>query len=525
MPINFNCLFIFLQREGIVVDESKFEYQIQSHPNFPDLLCVTDALSFFNIENAAIHVEFSNIDDLPKNFVTLLNNENEDPKFCFIEKKLNNYFYTTNRKSRKITISQLEKHWNGVVILVEKSGNELLLKSNKRNWILVLQLLYLISFFVLISKFNAPLYSKLFGVFPVFGLLLSVVALDDLFKAKLPFFSNFCHTMTSTSCTLITDSKKWKIFKIVNFSDLSITFFSFQLIAWFSFLICGSVNVYFAMQKFLLFAAIVFLLLSLYYQKFVEKKWCPICLSINAIVFLELFYLLAFFNNNCFVSTKSILISFFILYTLIIIWSVLKKLLIKQKILTEFQLKATRFIKNYDVFKNILLSKTKAELAFTPITLGNTDSTIIVTIISSPFCDYCKDTNQIMEELLTKHAIDMQIKLIFNVEIGNLDDNKKRFLRILMHSYLHDGEGAFRDKLGLWYENKDLALWLQKYEQNDFDYAKIDSIYNSQNSFCTTNGQNYSPAFFINNYEFPKLYERSNIEFFISDIIEDPDFN
>jgi hypothetical protein len=41
----------------------------------------------------------------------------------------------------------------------------------------------------------------------------------------------------------------------------------------------------------LLLGSIPVLLLSLYYQKFIEKKWCPICLVIASIVLLEIGYL------------------------------------------------------------------------------------------------------------------------------------------------------------------------------------------------------------------------------------------
>lgn len=42
----FNQLFQYLEKEEITFDKNEFLFQIQSHPDFPSLLSISDTLSF-----------------------------------------------------------------------------------------------------------------------------------------------------------------------------------------------------------------------------------------------------------------------------------------------------------------------------------------------------------------------------------------------------------------------------------------------------------------------------------------------
>jgi uncharacterized membrane protein len=525
MSINFNCLFIFLQKEGITVDKSEFQFQIQSHPNYPDLLSITDTLNFFNIENGAIHVEASNIEALPNKFITILNNEKKQPQLCFVEKKYENYFYTVNKKSIKIPKEKLEKRWNGVVILVEKSETEIDLKP-KKNWFLIFQFVCVVSFFLVIVTFNAPLVFKLFIVFPFLGILLSVEALGHLFKAKIPLLTNFCNMTVSTSCSTVVGSKKWKIFEIVNFSDLSIIFFSFQFVGLLIFLIFDNLTAYFAMQKILLFGAIVVLFLSLYYQKFVEKKWCPICLSINAVVFLELIYLVVFSKNNFLINTTSVVLFIFIFLLPINIWYVIKKLLEKQQKLIEFQLKGTRFIRNYDVFKTLLLATDKKNLeplSSVKILAGNENANLKITLISNLFCFHCATAHVAIEEMLKKYKDFVCVDFRFNFDANNSNELSIKVHQVLLQIYFEKGFESFVKALGHWFENKDETALLRLVPNKSFD-NKIFEILQEQFILNQSNNILTTPEIFINSYQFPRMYQMNELVYFINDLVNDEDF-
>ena len=47
MSNQFYYLFQYLEKDKIFIDQTEFEFQIQSHPNYPSLLAISDTLSFY----------------------------------------------------------------------------------------------------------------------------------------------------------------------------------------------------------------------------------------------------------------------------------------------------------------------------------------------------------------------------------------------------------------------------------------------------------------------------------------------
>jgi len=166
MTENYNYLFQYLEKEGIFIDKNEFLFQMQSHPDYPLLLSVADTLIFFAVLNGIIRVSFSDLENLPNRFVTLLKEGNDKPEFCFIEKKEEYYFCYKNNKSNKISQSLLEQQWNGIVLLVETSETENILKANKSSFVLSMLCLGLLLAVVFVFQQNWQ--TSLFSAFAVF---------------------------------------------------------------------------------------------------------------------------------------------------------------------------------------------------------------------------------------------------------------------------------------------------------------------------------------------------------------------
>jgi thiol-disulfide isomerase/thioredoxin len=520
---DYKYLFYYLEKESIFIDKSEFFFQIQSHPDYPTLLAVSDTLNFLNLDNGVIRVDFSEVDLLPNRFITLLNKEKGNPELCFVESKESKIFVTEDKKTIEISKTDLEKRWNNIVLLVEKSEYvSTNLNKHKFGW--VLPFLCLVIFLITLIPFQSNFQLKLFFIFPIIGILFSVAALKDLFGAKSELINNFCNITSSTSCSSIVGSDKWKIFRYINFSDLAIVFFSSQFFGLLISLIARNTFDYFTIQSILIFGSIPVLLLSLYFQKFVEKKWCPICLVIISIIILEMGYFLLLSPFNYCLSFQSLLTYILIFAIVSLGWNFLKKLLNEQKDLKENQLKSNRFLRNYEVFKNTLLSKEKTEVLLSPIILGNPESRLIITMITNPFCGYCKSVHEMLENILTRKENDIQVHIIIKTDLDDESEENKLFFRSLVIIYNKEGEKEFRESLNYWFEIKNVLEWLKKYQISNLDISEIDSLYDFQNNWCLNNKFTYTPAIFINGYEYPKLYERENLEFFINELIEDNNF-
>lgn len=526
MTENYNYLFQYLEKENIKVDKVEFLFQIQSHPNYNSILAIADALSFFNIKNDVIWVDSSEIELLPQQYIAVLTEgagkSSRETQLYFIEQNGADYFFTKDKKTTVITKEELESRWSGVVLLVEKEEFTVDGKKNNLFWVvpLISILFFLATLLLTVNDFTA----KLFFIFPLFGVLFSVAALKNLFGTKSELINRFCSISSNASCTTVVNSDKWGIFKFLNFSDISIVFFMFQFSGFFILLLSNNLNAFFSVQKILLFAALPVILLSIYYQKYVEKKWCPICLLIIGIVIVELIYL-AFFPTDDFyyISSQLLTVLGFVFSVVALVWFTLKKLLIKQKELKEFQLSGNRFMRNYENFKKVLISDSKIELAYSPMVIGHQESTTEITLITSPFCGHCEKAHEILENILVSNYDNLKIKIIISANIDALDEEKKLFLRSLMCIYLEKGYVSFFEALKYWFKTKNLKNWIKKYEM-PFNIEKMDLMYRQQSEWCRNNEINFTPAFFVNGYQFPKTYNRENLNFFVRELVEDSFF-
>lgn len=510
-------LFQYLKSEHINLSKEEFSFQFESHPDFPSLLAISDTLNFFNITNAAIKVDFSEVEQLPDKFVASLNGnhlsfvENNNSSFSFINESL--------KKKKNISKEELKKIWGNIVLLAENNDDALKRDDPKKfSKFLLAPFIILLTIIHWFNFKNAA--TVFFYIFPVVGFVFSLGALKELFNTESKLLDKFCNA--SSNCNTIVKSSKWKLLKRLNFSDLSITFFSYQIIGLFIMGIVGLHYENFAIQFILLLLSIPVLILSIYYQKFVEEKWCPICLSIGGVVILELIYLLIFsLQEFVKIDLFSCVLSLFIYVSVLMIWFFIKNTLKKNNELENSLSKANRFKRNYSVFKNTLISKSKYNLPLNPMSFGNKEASLKIDIITSPYCGFCKDSHFMLENILKKHNNNLEIRILYNIDVETADkENKNILFKNLIHLNLENGTDAFHEALENWYENKDIDKWLQEYG-SDFNQEKIDLILKAQNNWCTENKLNFTPCMFINGYKFPESYEISDFSFYIEEILED----
>lgn len=420
--------------------------------------------------------------------------------------------------------------WKDTVLLIEKSKSYNLAQINKSKWFWVFPNLFIALFFLTLLQFKITIESKFFFMFPILGVLFSIAAIKDLFGTKSELLNSFCNLTASTSCTSVVDSKKWKIFEIFNFSDLSIIFFSFQFLGllFFLFINPSSVIAYFSIQKIALICSIPILLTSIYYQKIVEKKWCPICLVIIAIVILELLYILFLVQSPVVIHLHNLIISGFIFVTVAFGWITLKKLLILQKELKEFQLKGLRFMRNYEIFKNNLLASNSIENSTMEseesIILGNPQASLKIMMVTSPFCGFCKEAHYTIKEIVAKNYGKVCFDIRFNFSEVNSDQKTKKIYQQLMSIYFNQGQEKFMSILHDWFENRDESKLKKTTEKSSIDELKLNLILEKQYKWNQIAGINYTPTVFINGYLWPKQYEINNLIYFVDDLSEDEDF-
>jgi thiol-disulfide isomerase/thioredoxin len=200
----------------------------------------------------------------------------------------------------------------------------------------------------------------------------------------------------------------------------------------------------------------------------------------------------------------------------------LKKLLITHKNLKENQVKNIRFIRNYDIFKNTLLTQKKVQFPVIPILLGNKQSKTNITIVTNPFCGHCKKAHEILDEILENHNENVLVQIILKVDLEHESEDNIKLYRNLYALNSTIDKTIFTEALKNWFEETNLQLWLEKYEITVS--SQFDEVIKSHFEWSVNNQINFTPAIFINRYQYPDVYDRDNLKYFINDLIEDEDF-
>jgi thiol-disulfide isomerase/thioredoxin len=454
------------------------------------------------VENGALRIEVDEIDALPSLFMTSLGNTASDSLTLIETKKEDQYKLYQNGSTKIVSKDFLREHWTGIVFLIERDTEE---TSQKFQFTLKHLLIACcgISFGYFVFTNTTIIPFAIFLVTIICGLLLSVVALKNVFQLEHTFLNAICTGTENSSCNSVIKSSK----RLSILSDVSLIFFAYQFLMLLISSATNTFQLFLSIQKVLLLASIPVLAISLYHQTFTVKKLCPVCLAIGTIVILEMSYL---FTNTTLISLEQIPIAqynfhFFIGIALALGWYVSKTIVLNNNTLYREMILANRFKRNYTLFKNTLISKSKTATPPAYLHFGNPTAPLTLYFITSPFCGFCEKPLEILQSLLQKYEQMMSVRLVYNVNFKTHTDDAKKLLQHLYYIQQDQGENAFFEALNFWYAHKDFQQWFAQYA-HVFDKTSIQEKLELQRTWCVQNGISFTPALFINNYFLDKPY-------------------
>lgn len=515
-----SLLLKLLRKKDIYVNEKDFFHFIKSHPQYPQLISVTDTLDYFEIEYGLYQTESVNeVEESIDSFLALLVGSNNTSIISLIEKK--NLIYKVN--SKKTPFNIIEKFWGGIVLVLEE--NRVLVKKKKKKKVAgFIGIIFALLSVIYLSNFDYKII--VFYLLSGMGLFLSTVALKDVFGFKNTLSEKICVTSRKIDCETVIQSKKWKIFKYLDFSDLSLIFFSSQLILGFITASFNYLDSFFVLQYVTVLLSIPVITLSLFYQKFIIKKWCSICLGISLVLILELIYFVVLYTTRTLSFDIDLFVTFFSILLFVwiyFLWRVLKALLIKYRLLMSKDLVRNQVLLKYTTFKTLLKNSRYVNTDLDFVNLNSLKKPVNFTLITDPFCDYCKDTSEQLESLFKQVDGELSYNVVFNIDMNDESKLDKSLYRNMMNIQKSGNPMLFRKAMKDWYEVQDVDLWLKKYADPTIDKDKIDEIIENQHQWCLNVYINYTPALIINNYVLPKIYEAKDLTLIVGELLEDND--
>ncbi|KFE97277.1 vitamin K epoxide reductase family protein [Chryseobacterium luteum] len=490
------------------LDKQEFSFQFNSHPNYPSALAFSDTLNFMGVKNDAYELDKEYWDELPEEFIAIVDNS-----FALVKKSGASYS-VYSEKAKTLNKEELHKKSTDFVLLFEKTEN-----AESKAVFNFKPLLYAVFAIILgYSFFTQTLFEALFNVLSLAGVYISLEIFNQKFGNTSTVIGSICGdasaSQATNSCDKIIKQDKTSILGL-KFSDFSLIYFT-GLIVLGLFLPATSYIV-----KGFTFVSVLAIAYSLYIQAFVEKAFCRVCLLIISILAVQLVLGIVFFQNMPFTVGTLLLtaILWILVFSAVLYFS---NILSQKESLQKSNAKNLRFKRNYELFKSQLLENEKIEFQDSEtFALGNENAKLRLSIVSNPYCGYCKDGHKIMEGLLEKYPDDISVQIRFNYSPERADEKYTQLLSAFKHIYHNKPQKEFLKSIEEWFEIKDenkivslagssapedLAAFIEMTKDN------------------TSNGLNFTPIFILNGYQFPDKYDREDIWFFVDELMEDEDF-
>jgi thiol-disulfide isomerase/thioredoxin len=182
--------------------------------------------------------------------------------------------------------------------------------------------------------------------------------------------------------------------------------------------------------------------------------------------------------------------------------------------------KNLRFKRNYDLFKRELVQNERITFTDTQtFSLGNKEARLRISVVSNPYCGFCKGAHEILEELLKKYPNEISAQIRFNYFSDKSNEKSTGLLSDFTSIYKNKHESEFLKAVETWFENRDekqiSVIAGASSQVEDLSLLNQMSLENADA------GLNFTPIFIINGFQFPDKYDREDIHYFIDELIED----
>ena len=515
---------LLLQKLKINHPKEELSFQIQSHPSYPSLHAITGVLTHFNIENIALQVPVNEetLAQLPKHFIAQLQTE-QGENFAVVSN--DGLYYKaifTDMKKSTYPIDEFLKKFTGIMVAAEKDENHVETKANT-DWLLKalvgITLLVLSSIWLLAMP---GISISLFLLASLLGIYISFSIYKQEQGEKTGLSEAFCSGESKkTDCNSVINSKGANLFGIFKLSDLSLVYFTG--LATLTYL-TGITNLSQSYPYLIAIAAVSITIYSLYYQAFVVKAWCGLCLSIVGILWIQAVIVLRNVTTLTAFSfdTKEIFLSLLSFSLVATAWFYLKPILANTKELKKEKIKYFKFKRNFKLFNTLLQQSESIDTAIpetSEIVFGSQKNSLPIVIVTNPFCGHCRAVHTLVEAIYKKYKDKTRITIRFNINATDKESDVVKITGRIIELYHKEGQESAMQALHAIYGGQKPTHWLQEWGICT-EPETYGSVLEKESAWCKQNNINFTPEILIDGKAFPKEYDRSDLQFFIEELHE-----
>ncbi|MGC4022715.1 MAG: vitamin K epoxide reductase family protein [Cyclobacteriaceae bacterium] len=499
---------------------------------YPSLYSLNAVCNRFGVPNEAFKMPAENLDQLDGPFLAFYNDSEND--FVVVTKITADSVHLVMDRNKKIIITkeQFLRNYRDVIFVAEPNENSgekdylLKIEDEKRVErkklstviisVVVAILLFATSFYTLgtgATNFAFLALIKLLGVGATILLLTYEVDKSN------QIVKSICSAGKHNGCDAVLNSGASKIFGM-SWSELGFYYFASTIL----FLLYPGVSPSIKITCLIFATALAspYIIFSLYYQWIRIKQWCPLCLTVQAALFLELAWSIYNFLStdqllsNDWASPLTIILAVICVSLPIIGWSQLKPIISSSKKAPEYEAAFKRLLYNPDTFDALLQQQETAAEGWQAlgITIGNPNAPNTILKVCNPYCGPCAKAHPPLEEIIL-HNKNYNLRIIFTASNEDNDPRAtvvKHLLAVAEKGNPDQTAKAIDD----WYnaEQKNYENFATKYPMNGELKQQGEKI-EDMAKWCKESMISFTPTIFINGKRLPENYSAQELKFIL----------
>lgn len=515
---------------GIHATISTIRESVYTHPDFPSLNSVAEAMEGFGVQIEAVEgdidhlheIHYPNIAHLSSNQLVMLHKLDD--------KKI---FYLDPRKGWMIkTLDEFGKLWSGVILLAtktKKSGEKRYTENRRKErlsalriplaiTVAVFMLVYSISFHIQ-TQFAIHQWLFLLSA-KTMGLALCSILLGYRFLQDSAFLKRLCTTNSTIDCKSVLMSPAAKLFKWMPMADIGFLYFAGGLLTLILVPMYNETLSVLSILMHLNLFTLPYTLFSIYYQIFKLKKLCWLCLCVQGVLWLEFAITFSFLERNInpltYTSLQPLVFGF-LLPTFV--WILIKQPLILASQTSKWRYESLRFRNNPLVFGALLQQAPKVDIGRLPveIEIGVPHAPHCLTIVVNPKCKPCSHAHREFEELLEDFP--EHIRGNFRFLYWKENDEDKRVVQHIIALALSGQQNLSYEALSKWFsysETKDIEIWKNLFSlNNEVTVSVVEEIIECHLQWAKNVGVSGTPSFFLNGYPLPEGFKLRDLRAYL----------
>jgi uncharacterized membrane protein/thiol-disulfide isomerase/thioredoxin len=507
---------------GSPVSTTELINELNSHPDYPSLLALSDILNNFGIQCGAYRINSNELPDVPCPFIA--NTRKSGSEFLLVNSLDTKTVLVSdqNKKRYKIDFKELENIFDGVVLVPE--NNERTSSQNKTSrsfsieemrYPLAIALLFFVlaTTIVLHSSVFMSWHNAIAGLIKTGGLAVSVLLLMQSIDKNNPLVQTLCGGGGKTNCNAILASKAANVFEGLTWSEVGFFYFAGS---WLALIFGGGSIAMLQILAILNVLSLPYTVYSIYYQARVAKQWCVLCCTVQALLWLEFVSLVTAFTQPFSFLNATEWFSLLICMALpVSTWLLLKPLLLKAQQIKPLKDQLRHFKYNSELFNSMLKEQPKYVMPAEEwsIVLGDIEANNIITMVSNPYCPPCAKAHDVLDDWLN-HNPDIQVRIVFTAE-NTEKDIKTPVTRHLMALNQLPDKAIIKRALHDWYnqKQKDYDAWAKVYpvQLNEAVFIQLDK----QKAWCDLAEIKATPTQLVNGYVLPAAYQIKDIKYML----------